>query len=135
MPLPGAAVCFSPWLDMEGIGESFISKAEVDPIVSEAPIKIMAKAYLAGAEPRNPLAAPLYGDLSGLPPMLIQVGTEEVLLDDSTRLAEKAGKSGVKVELETWENMVHVFQLYAFMVPESRNALDNVAKFIHKTIQ
>jgi monoterpene epsilon-lactone hydrolase len=131
-PLPAAAVCLSPWVDMEGIGESMKTRAEVDPIVERGPLLEMAEAYLGGADPRTPLAAPLYADLKGLPPMLIQVGTAEVLLDDSTRLAEEAKKAGVDVTLEPWEDMIHIWQFFASMVPEGRDAVDRIASFIHK---
>ena len=90
----------------------------------------MAKQYLAGKDPRAPLAAPLYADLAGLPPLLIQVGTAETLLDDSTRIAERARKAGVKVTLEPWENMIHVFQIFAPMLDEGQDAIDKIGEFI-----
>jgi acetyl esterase/lipase len=90
----------------------------------------MAKHYLAGQSPRSPLAAPLYADLAGLPPLLIHVGTAETLLDDSTRLAERARKAGVKVTLEPWENMIHVFQIFAPMLDEAQQAIDKIGEFI-----
>ena len=103
LPLPGAGACLSPWVDLEGIGESMTTKADVDPIVQKAGLLQMAAAYLGGKAPRTPLAAPLYADLSGLPPLLIQVGTAETLLDDASRLAERARKAGVTVSYEPWE--------------------------------
>ena len=133
-PLPAAAVCLSPWVDMEGIGESMKTRAEVDPIVERDHLLEMAAAYLGGTDPRTPLAAPLYADLEGLPPMLIQVGTAEVLLDDSIRLAERAKEAGVDVTLEPWDDMVHVWHFFASMVPEGRDAIDRIASFIHKHI-
>ncbi len=89
-PLPAAAVCLSPWVDMEGLGESMTTKAELDPVIQSEKVLEGAKAYLAGADPRTPLAAPLYADLTGLPPLLIQVGSSETLVDDATRLAGRA---------------------------------------------
>jgi acetyl esterase/lipase len=130
LPLPAAAACLSPWIDLEGLGDSMKTKASVDPMVQKDGLVQMAQAYLAGANPRSPLAAPLYADLSGLPPMLIQVGTAETLLDDSTRLAERARKAGVKVALEPWENMVHVFQVFAPMLDEGQQAIDKIGDFI-----
>src|SRR5690606_5447385 len=100
-PMPAAGVCLSPWVDMEGTGESMTSRAALDPMVQKDGLKDMASLYLDGADPRSPLAAPLYADLSGLPPLLIQVGTAETLYDDATRLAEKAEAAGVDVTLET----------------------------------
>ena len=111
-PLPAAAVCLSPWVDLEGLGESMTTKADIDPTVERRGLLQMAEAYLDGADPRTPLAAPLYGDLSGLPPLLIQVGTAETLLDDATRLAERAESAGVDVTLEPWDDMIHVWQFF-----------------------
>ena len=129
-PVPAAGVCLSPWVDLEGIGESMTTKAALDPMVQRDPLLKMAAAYLAGQSPRTPLAAPLYADLSGLPPLLIQVGTAETLLDDATRLAERARKAGVQVSLEPWEDMIHVWQAFASMLPEGRQAIDRIGEFV-----
>ena len=129
-PLPAAAVCLSPWVDMEGIGESMKTKAEADPIIQAEGLLKLAKAYLGDADPRTPLAAPLYADLSGLPPLLIQVGTAEVLLDDATRLAERARAAGVDVTLEPWEDMIHIWQFFAAMLPEGQQAIDRIGEFM-----
>jgi len=91
-----------------------------------------AKAYLRDAHPRLPLAAPLYADLSGLTPLLIQVGTAEALLDDSTRLAERARASGVDIIFEPWEDMIHVWQFCAAMLPEGQQAIDRIGEFMRK---
>lgn len=131
-PLPAAAVCLSPWVDLEGTGESMTAKAEVDPVVTPDGIAWMAKFYMGDADPRTPLISPLYADLQGLPPLLIQVGTSEVLLDDSTRLAECARAAGVNVTLEPWEDMVHVWQFFAAMLPEAREAIDRIGEFIRE---
>jgi acetyl esterase/lipase len=132
LPMPAAGVCLSPWVDLEGIGESMTTKAAVDPMVQRDALLKMAAAYLAGQSPRTPLASPLYANLSGLPPLLIQVGTAETLLDDSTRLAERARKAGVQVTLEPWEDMIHVFQVFASMLPEGRQAIDGIGEFVKK---
>jgi acetyl esterase/lipase len=132
LPLPGAGVCLSPWVDLEGIGESMTTKAGVDPIVQKAGLLQMAAAYLAGKAPRTPLAAPLYADLSGLPPLLIQVGTAETLLDDASRLAERARKAGVTVSYEPWESMIHVWHLFAPMLDEGQQAIDRIGEFVRK---
>jgi monoterpene epsilon-lactone hydrolase len=131
-PLPAAAVCLSPWVDMEGLGESMKTKADVDPMIPADDSHRAAKAYLAGADPRSPLAAPLYADLTGLPPLLIQVGTSEVLLDDSTRLAERARCAGVEVVLEPWQEMIHVWHFFASMLPEGQQAIDRIGDFIRE---
>jgi len=130
LPVPAAGVCLSPWVDLEGLGESMVTKAAVDPMVQRDGLLKMAAAYLGGQSPRTALAAPLYADLSGLPPLLIQVGTAETLLDDSTRLAERARKAGVEVSLEPWEDMIHVFQAFASMLPEGRQAIDRIGEFV-----
>jgi len=132
LPMPATGVCLSPWVDLEGIGESMTTKAAADPMVQRDGLLKMAAAYLAGQHPRTPLASPLYADLSGLPPLLIQVGTAETLLDDSTRLAERARKSGVHVTLEPWEDMIHVWQAFASLLPEGRQAIDRIGEFIRK---
>jgi acetyl esterase/lipase len=129
-PLPSAGVCFSPWVDLEGVGESMVTRAAADPMVQREHLVRMAKLYLGGLPPRTPLAAPLYADLSGLPPLYIQVGTAETLLDDSTRLAERARKAGVEVTLELWDDMIHVFQAFAMMLPEGQQAIDKIGTFL-----
>ncbi|MGO9062596.1 MAG: alpha/beta hydrolase [Candidatus Binataceae bacterium] len=130
LPLPAAGVFLSPWVDMEGTGESMTTKAAADPMVGSGNLGEMAAAYLGGKHPRTPLASPLYGDLKGLPPMLIQVGTSEVLLDDSTRLAERARQAGVEVVYEPWENMIHVWQIFVPMLDEAKQAVDRIGEYV-----
>jgi len=132
LPLPAAGVCLSPWVDLEGIGESMTTKAAVDPIVQKAGIAQMAAAYLGGKDVRTPLAAPLYADLTGLPPLLIHVGTAETLLDDAFRLAERARKAGVTVHYEAAEDMIHVWHLFAPMLDEGQQAIERVGEFVRK---
>jgi acetyl esterase/lipase len=131
-PLPAAAVCLSPWVDLEGLGESMTTRAEMDPMVQREDILELAEAYLGDTHPRTPLAAPLYADLRGLPPLLIQVGTAELLLDDSTRLAERARSAGVDVILEPWDDMFHMWHFFAAMLPEGQQAIDRIGEFIQK---
>lgn len=130
--LPAAAVCLSPWTDLEGTGESMTTKAAVDPLIERDGIDMMAKLYLAGADPRAPLASPIYADLHGLPPMLIHVGTAEVLLDDAVRLGERARAAGVEVVLEPWEDMIHVWHCFAHVLPEAQRAIERVGEFIRE---
>jgi monoterpene epsilon-lactone hydrolase len=132
LPLPAAGVCMSPWADLECSGESMSARAERDAMVQREMLVGMRDAYLAGKDARDPLASPLYADLSGLPPLLVQVGTAEVLYDDSTRLAERARAAGVEVTLEPWEDMPHVFQLFASMLPEGREAIEHIGEFIRE---
>ena len=131
-PLPAAGVCLSPWVDLEGIGESMTTRASADPIVQKPGLLWFASLYLGGADPRTPLAAPLYADLHGLPPLLIHVGTAETLLDDATRLAERAKAAGVDVTLEAWEDMIHVWHLFAPMLPEGQQGVERVGEYIRQ---
>lgn len=132
LPVPAAGALLSPWVDMEGIGESMTTKDSVDPMVHKEGLLGMAKAYLGGQNPRSPLAAPLYADLAGLPPLLIQVGTSETLLDDAARLAERAKKAGVNVTYEPWQNMIHVWQIFAPMLDEGQQAIEKIGAFVRK---
>lgn len=126
-PLPAGVACISPWADLEGTGESMKSK---DNAPQFEHLKLMADWYLGDHDPRNPLASPIYADLTGLPPMLIHIGDADTLLDDSTRLADKARADGVEVELEVWEEMIHVWHFYAQMIPEGHQAVQKVGAFI-----
>lgn len=130
LPLPACAWCVSPWLDLEGGGASMTGKASVDPMVQRAYLIELAAAYLGSADPRTPLAAPLYADLRGLPPMLIQVGSAETLLDDAVRLAGAAGAADVRVRLEVWPDMIHVWHLFYQQVTAGRRALAEAGAFI-----
>jgi acetyl esterase/lipase len=134
LPLPAAGVCLSPWVDMEGIGETMKTRAQADPVVQRDGLLGMASAYLQGKDPRSPLAAPLYADLKGLPPLLIQVGDAETLLDDSNRLADRARAAGVNVKLEVWPEMIHVWQLFASFLPEGQQAVEGIGSFIRSRI-
>jgi epsilon-lactone hydrolase len=130
IPLPACTWCSSPWVDLEAIGGSMTAKASVDPLIQKAYLMELAAAYLKGADPRTPLASPLYADLRGLPPMLIQVGSAETLLDDSVRLAGAAGAAGVRVTLEVWPDMIHAWHLFYPQLADGRRALAQVGAFI-----
>jgi len=106
------------------------AKAAVDPMVQQSYLIELAAAYLGGADPRSPLAAPLYADLKGLPPILIQVGSAETLLDDAVRLAGSAGAADVRVRLDVWPDMIHVWQLFYQQVAAGRRALAEAGAFI-----
>ena len=129
--LPGAAALFSPATDLAGTGRSLRSNSRRDAMFRGDVLHHVAAAYLNGADPRTPLASPLYGDLAGLPPMLIHVGEREILRDDSTRLAERAREAGVMIELEVWPVVPHVWQFAHAMVPEARRSLTAAAAFLH----
>ncbi len=128
-PVPAAGIGISPWVDMEGTGESMTTRAAVDPVVQKEGLLGMAKLYLGGADPKNPLAAPLHANLAGLPPLLIQVGDSETLLDDATRITERAQKADVDVTLKIWDEMPHVWHLFAPILPEGRQAIEEIGAF------
>ncbi|MEI8151871.1 MAG: alpha/beta hydrolase [Hyphomicrobiales bacterium] len=128
--LPAGGVCMSPVTDHAKEGESMRTKVDLDPMVHPTSSTAYSQMYLAGGDARAPLASPLYADLKGLPPLLILVGTWEVLLDDSTRFAEKAKASGVPVELEVWNEMIHIWPYFAAILPEGRQAIERMGTFI-----
>jgi monoterpene epsilon-lactone hydrolase len=134
MPLPGAAYLVSPWVDLSRTGASWGPNADRDPLLNRGQFERMALAYLGGRDPRTPLASPIYADLAGLPPMFVQAGTHEVLLDDSTRLVERARAAGVSVTLDALEEMVHGFHLFAGIVPEADAALAAGGRFLHEQL-
>ncbi|HET8996960.1 MAG TPA: alpha/beta hydrolase [Acetobacteraceae bacterium] len=133
LPLPGCGWCISPWVDMEATGASFTELAAIDPIVQKAGIAEMAGYYLNGADPRSPHAAPIYGDLRGLPPLLIQVGAAETLLDDALTLARAAGAADVFVELQVWPEMIHVWHALHPMLSAGRRAIEAGGAFVRAT--
>jgi acetyl esterase/lipase len=130
LPMPAGAAVISPWADLEVNSDSFVSKAKEDLLIEAEGLRQMAAAYLGSASPRNPSASPIHANLSGLPPLLIQVGSAEILLDDSTRLAARAGAAGVKVRLDIWPEMFHVWHVSASVLDEAREALDDAATFL-----
>ncbi|MEC8856273.1 MAG: alpha/beta hydrolase, partial [Chloroflexota bacterium] len=129
-PMPAAGVCISAWTDMESTGPSMATNAETDPSVSKERLLRIAKVYLDGKDPRAPLASPIHADLTGLPPLLLQVGSIEVLLDDSTLLKTRANEAGVPVEMEVWDDMPHVWHHYAPILPEARKAIGKIGDFV-----
>ncbi len=127
--LPAAAICLSPWTDLTLSGNSIKANADQDPFISLEVLEFYAKTGLMGKNPRDPLISPLFGDFTGLPPILIQVGTAECLLDDSIRVAKIAKKAGVDMTLDIWDDMVHVFQIFASVAPESQEAIKKMGEF------
>jgi len=128
LPLPKAAVMMSPWVDLTASGKSLETNFKYEPEIAGA--KNVANDYAGEASIKNPLISPVFADLGGLPPLLIQAGGIEVLLDDSILLAERAKSAGVQVTLEVYENMNHVFQTFGDLLSESKEAFDNIKKFI-----
>lgn len=133
--LPVAAVCISPGTDTTFSSESLKTKAEIDPFLSPEGMELMRKEYIKDKDQKNPLVSPLYADLQGLPPLLIHVGSSEILLDDSVRFAESAREAGIDVTLEIWEDMIHVFHAFAEWAPESKQAIEKIAEFIQKYLK
>jgi acetyl esterase/lipase len=134
-PLPAAAVCISPWTDLALTGASLETKSEEDPMIrGRRDMRILADAYLGGADATSPTASPLYGDLTGLPPLLVHVGGREMLLDDSTRFAERAKAAGVEVEIEVWPEMFHVWHAFETLLPEAGQAIAKIGDFLRKRL-
>jgi epsilon-lactone hydrolase len=132
LPLPAAAACISPWVDLAVTGATADSNADVDPLVSREVLQLFTQMYLGNRDPRTPLASPLYADLNGLPPILIQVGSGEVLLDDAKRIAERARAAGVKVELEVWPDMPHVWHWCAPVLAQGQQAIEKIGEFVRQ---
>ncbi len=132
VPLPAAAVCLSPWVDLTQTAPTFESLAGEDPMVTKDGLDEMADAYLAGTDPRSELASPLFaGNLGGLPPVHIEVGACEVLLDDSLRLADRIRQDGGEATVTVWPELVHVFQVFpGSMVPEADESVAAVGHFL-----
>jgi monoterpene epsilon-lactone hydrolase len=130
MPLPAAAVCLSAWTDLTCSGESWTKNAKADFMLNLIPTVQSVEIYLGDVDPRTPLASPLFGDLRGLPPILMQVGSNETILSDSTLFAEKAKSAGVDVTLEVWKDMQHEWQYAASWLPEGRQALARIGEFV-----
>jgi len=129
-PLPAAGVPISAWADLEGTGASIRTRAATDPMVDLPGLSRMAKLYAGDHDMKNPLLSPIHADYRGLPPMLLQVGDAEILLDDSTRVADKAKAAGVKVELEAWDDMFHVWHVFAKILPEGQQAIDRIGSYV-----
>jgi monoterpene epsilon-lactone hydrolase len=135
LPLPGCGWCISPWVDMEALGQSFADRAATDPQVQKATIQFMAQTYLNGADPRHAYAAPIYGDLRGLPPLMIQVGSIETLLDDSLQLARKCALDDVPATLEVWPEMVHIWHIWFPMLTAGQRALESGGAFVRNALR
>jgi monoterpene epsilon-lactone hydrolase len=129
-PLPAAVVCLSPWTDLTCTGDSWVTNAKKDVLLDPDFERKSAKLYLGDADPQTLLASPLYADLRALPPLLIQVGSDELLLSDATRLAERAKAAGVNVTLEVWKDMQHEWHFAASVLPEGKQAIARIGEFI-----
>jgi acetyl esterase/lipase len=134
-PLPAAACLLSPWLDLAANGDSMTTRAKKDPWFQPEDMPIVAAYYCREDELTNPLVSPVYADLSGLPPLYIQVGEDEILLSDSTRAAEKVRAAGGEVEIEIWPGMWHVFQAFLVQVPESKRAVKRIGRYVRRALR
>lgn len=132
VPMPRAAVCISPWSDLTCSNESYKTRAAADPMVTSPGIGNMADVYLQGKDPKHPYASPNFADLRSLPSLLIHVGRDEVLLDDSIKLHEKAQADGVDSTLEVWDDMIHVWHAFHPMLPEGKQAIARVGAFLRE---
>ena len=130
LPLPGAAILLSPFLDMSASGESVKTRASRDPWFRPDEIEVVIRYYCPNEDVRNPLLSPVFANVAGLPPTLIQVGDDEILLSDSTRFADKLRTAGIDVELEVFPEMWHVFQLFVGKMPESKAAIQKIGAYI-----
>jgi len=132
LPQPSAAAIFSPWADLTVSGASSTGKAAVDPALAPEALRIRSRDYLGERDAATPLASPIFADLTGLPPLLIQVGSHEILLDDAIRLAARAAEHDVPLELQVWAGVPHVFQGFAALLDDADNALNAAAAFIKR---
>lgn len=129
-PLPGAAVCISPWIDLEANGQSYVDRQTLDPMINRALAVWLAAHYLNGADPKAHSASPIHADLTGMPPLLIQIGEREVLFSEAAQLYENALASGVAATFEEWPQMVHVWHLYFPTLRAGREAIERVGSFV-----
>jgi monoterpene epsilon-lactone hydrolase len=133
LPLPAGGICISPWTDMANTGESIQKNAHLDPVLRPDYLGKYAQLYTGTQPATDPLISPVYADLTSLPPLLIQVGTDEIILDDSIRFAERAKEAGVDVTLEIYDGMFHVFQM-AWILPEAKKAMDSIVFFVRQYV-
>lgn len=132
LPMPSSLVAISPWTDLECSAPSLTALAHTDPLLNRRSLREMADAYIQTGDPRAPTASPLYADLKGLPPMLVHVGSEEVLLDDSKGLASRARTAGVDARLEIWPGMIHVWHMFHPVLPQGRDAIAKLVEFVRE---
>jgi monoterpene epsilon-lactone hydrolase len=132
--VPGAGALLSPWTDLTQSGASLVTNADRDQLLSAATLQELADWYLNGVDPRDPLVSPRFADLAGLPPLLIQVGEPEALLDDATGTAAAAEAAGVAVTLDVWPEMFHVWQASAGLTPEGDRAMEAIGAFLARHV-
>ena len=131
-PLPAGAALLSPWTDLAGTGESMETRRDVDPWLSPDSSRVVPALYIGSLDRKNPIVSPVYADLTGLPPMLVHVGNDEILLDDSVRLVENGRAAQVDMQLKIWDDMWHVFQ--SFQIPEAKQAIDEIGQYVNQLL-
>jgi phosphinothricin tripeptide acetyl hydrolase len=135
LPRPAGGVCISPWVDLTNSAASYVSKAALDPIVTRESIALLTQAYIGTGDPKQPLVSPLYADLRGLPPLLVQVGSDEVLVDDAHGLGARAQAAGVDVTVREWPQMIHVWHWFLSMLDEAEQAIAEIAVFVRARLR
>ncbi|WP_462413518.1 alpha/beta hydrolase [Neobacillus sp. Marseille-QA0830] len=132
-PLPALAVLLSPWTDLAVTGESMETRSEADPWLKPAQTRVAPALYIRDLDPKNPIVSPIYADLSGLPPMLVHVGNDEILLSDSERLVDRVNAAGGDAVLKVWDGMWHVFQTFA--IPEGQQSISEIGEFVKERLE
>jgi acetyl esterase/lipase len=130
LPLPAGGTAISPWANLEHTGISMTNREGLDPLNTKAGLDMLARAFLGQALPNHPLASPVFADVTGLPPIQVQIGENELMLSDAMRLATHLGDNRVRVDLEVWPGMFHAWHFYATMLPEGRQALESSVRFL-----
>ncbi|WMJ69212.1 alpha/beta hydrolase [Stenotrophomonas sp. 24(2023)] len=134
LPLPAGGAALSPWANLTHTGASIDTRDGLDPQASRQGLTLLAKAFLNGALPTDPDASPVFADVRGLPPILVQIGENEVMLSDAMRLATHLGENRVRVSLEVWPGMFHVWHLFAAILPEGLQAVENAVRFLDQAM-
>ena len=132
IPLPACAICLSPWTDLTGSGQTMRSNSKIDPMLTPQLLDEDARYYANGMDMKIPTISPLFGSFAGLPPILIQVGSDEILLDDSRRLVALAKNDGLEIELDIWPGMFHVWQMFFLLLSDARKAINKIGRFVEK---
>ncbi|EKF75181.1 alpha/beta hydrolase [Alcanivorax hongdengensis A-11-3] len=135
LPMPACAVLISPWADLTCSGESHWRHVRHDPFIPMKALRFVSASYSEGYNPASPMLSPAFADLTGLPPLMIQVGSTEVLYSDAVRVAEQARKAGVPCQLQVWEDMMHVFHALAAWLPEASLALREIGSFVNEILR
>lgn len=135
LPLPAGGALFSPWVNLEGTGESMFNRDGYDPHLTKAGLDYFAKSFVGNSLLGNPDASPVYADVTGLPPIIVQIGENEIMLSDAMKLATRLGNHRVRVTLEVWPDMFHIWHLFAGTLPEATEALENAAIFLTRALR